>query len=359
MLANSFDSSQQPEIERVGESSPSDVVDNRMFGELRPCPGVIDLEPPVSAPLHSQYDMKGQDTLDAETIPDSLDTTEVATPRTMSDGDVENPLTPELHPQLPLYGWNDDPLLKPVEVKAYRLLLRTRPPTPDDILTLFKMMPRASLRRRGGADGETVNWYLVGGCNPRCNKATLTFCTDAPYATLVINRFIRATAPTHPFSKFLLRIGAVDKPHRDTKNGPFPTMIMNLHEGSPKEGLWLQDPLGTVPQTHLGKQILGTVVNLKSPFFFNARKTLHAGYVQNARQAQDRVTLVAFTSLNVGNIDSEVRTQLLDLNFPLPEKATTHSEDQRSLQWTISEAVCLSPSCKDVHDVIEVLDSQA
>ena len=113
-----------------------------MFGELRPCPGVIDLEPTVFAPLHPLYNTKGQDTQDAETVPDSLDTTEVVTPQTMSDGDVENPLTPELHPQLPLYGWNDDPLLKPVEVKAYRLLLRNRAPTPDDILTLFKMMPR-------------------------------------------------------------------------------------------------------------------------------------------------------------------------------------------------------------------------
>ena len=98
---------------------------------------------------------------------------------------------------------------------------------------------------------------------------------------MAVNRFVRTIAPQHPYSTFLLRVGALDVPHRDTKNGPFPTMRVCGY----------RNPLGDTPMKHLNQTVWGTVVNLKHPFFFNARKTLHAGFVETKEQASTRVIL--------------------------------------------------------------------
>ena len=137
-------------------------------------------------------------------------------------------------------------------------------------------------------------------------------------------------------------------------------MIVNLHEGTPREGLWIQDPLGSTPLTHLNQRILGTVVNLSEPFYFNA------GYVENRQQAANRITLVAFTSLNVGNLSEEVRSEILSLGFHLPSRTMVHEATHgcpsgnpvRLRQLTLPEALHLPPQTRDEHDVIEILDSQ-
>ena len=59
--------------------------------------------------------------------------------------DVENALTPRFSPHLPIFGWSSDRLLRPLEIKAYRLLLRPRPPSTQDIHMLFEMIPRSYL----------------------------------------------------------------------------------------------------------------------------------------------------------------------------------------------------------------------
>ena len=228
-------------------------------------------------------------------------------------------------------------------------------------------MPRSCLRRRDGGNGDdSCSWYVISGCNPRNNEDLLSFSKEQPYTTLAVNRYIRAVAPQHHYSTFLLRIGAHEAPHRDTNNGPFPTMIVNLHEAKRKEGLWLQDPLGDTPLTHQHQTIWGTVVDLRGPFCFNARGTLHAGYVASREQAQCRMTLVAFTTLNIGNISPEACSALTRLGFQAPSQATVRLASYEGLwgtplrlrQLTIREALHLPPQVTDPHDVIEVCDTQ-
>ena len=94
--------------------------------------------------------------------------------------------------------------------------------------------------------GNVPNLYVVAGANPRCRMNNLTLCRNLPYFTKCVNRFIRIVAPSHPYTNFVIRQGCVGAPHRDTRNGPFPTAILSLTKPSPGEGLWFQDILGRV-----------------------------------------------------------------------------------------------------------------
>ena len=153
---------------------------------LEPCPHTLDLStpPPVAVQL-------------GETL----------------DSSDEEPATPILGASLPVFGLNADPLLRN-ECAAIRLLNNPRTPSNNDILSLFRRLPRSSLCDRGVC--------IVGGANPRCSDSILAQCIDTPYFSMLVNRFIRAGrwSPTHPYSTWTLKQGCRDSPHRD--NVPYP-----------------------------------------------------------------------------------------------------------------------------------------
>ena len=134
-----------------------------------------------------------------------------------------NPPSPtSLRPRDPDFGLSEDPLLRPIEIQAYRLFQRQEDPTAQEILNLFLMMPRSYLRRQGDADSGCTLRYIVSGASPRSSGDVLSHCTENPYFTLVVNKFLQSIAPLHRFSTYVIRAGCVDRVHRDVCNGPYP-----------------------------------------------------------------------------------------------------------------------------------------
>ena len=231
---------------------------------------------------------------------------------------IRNPLTPTLRPQDPDFGFTESLLLRPIEVMAARMLQREQHPSKDEILELFAMMPASGLRRSATAEGGGIR-YLVSGASPRSNSDILTHCTDNPFFTCAVNRFIFSIAPQHKYTSFVIRQGCSGVVHRDLRNGPFRSMIVNLSTGGEGEGLWLHDRLGDVMKTFGDQQLPGVVLPLNSPVYLDARRHLHAGHVPSRSRAQARVILIAFSALNLARLDSAPLLKLLSLGFPLPD----------------------------------------
>ena len=211
--------------------------------------------------------------------------------------------------------------------------------------------------------GNAPNLYVVAGANPRCRMNILTLSRNLPYFTQCVNRFLNRVAASHPYTNFVIRQGCVGTPHRDTRNAPFPTAILSLTKPSPGEGLWFQDILGRVYKTHNGVELAGTVVDLKTVFYLNARKILHCGHVPNLQGASSRVILVAFTSIHVSTLHEWCLHELKTLNFPVPDDLTVHQalrgsvsgELGRLRQLTLKEAFSCPQELVDRHDVVELV----
>ena len=280
------------------------------------------------------------------------------------ESSIRNPLTPRLRPQDPDFGFTESLLLRPIEVMAARMLQREQHPVRDEILELFAMMPVSGLRRSAAGEGGGVR-YLVGGASPRSNSDILTLCTDNPFFTCVVNRFIYSIAPQHKYTSFVIRQGCSGVVHRDLRNGPFRSMIVNLSAGGEGEGLWVHDRLGDVMKNFGDRKLPGVVLPLNSPVYLDARRHLHAGHVPSQSRAPARVILIAFSTLNLANLGRAPLLHLLSLGFPLPDHKNPHyrcdmndfQAPVRLRQMSIEEAV--EAAQQHPHqDVIEVLDSQ-
>ena len=116
---------------------------------------------------------------------------------------------PTLGASLPVLGFNTDPSLRSVECAALRLLNSPQTPSKNDILSLLRRLRRSSLRR-----SNDRGMYIVSGANPRCSDSILTQSIDTPYLSMLVNRFIRAWCPSHPYSTWTLKQGCRDGPHR-------------------------------------------------------------------------------------------------------------------------------------------------
>ena len=165
------------------------------------------------------------------------------------DASIRNPLTPRLRPQDPAFGFTESLLLRPVEIMAMRMLQRNHPPTREEVLELFLLIPLSGLRR-GNSTGESGIRYLVTGASPRSNVDLLSCCTDLPYFNLLVNCFIHHIAPTHRYSTFVIRQGCSGAVHRDVRSGPFRSMVVNLSLGGSPHCLYDHQPvrLGTLSQ---------------------------------------------------------------------------------------------------------------
>ena len=280
------------------------------------------------------------------------------------EASIRNPITPRLRPQDPDFGFTESLLLRPVEVMAARMLQRSQHPTREEILELFLMMPVSGLRRANSPEGSGVR-YLVSGASPRSDADILSHCTDNPYFTCVVNRFICSMAPFHKYTTYVIRQGCSGVVHRDVRNGPFRSMIVNLGTGGHGDGLWLHDKLGSVLKSFGGKALPGVVLPLESPVFLDARKHLYAGHVANKENAQARVVLIAFSTINLAGLGPFPRSKLLGLGFTLPSTKdplckcdmNDFEAPPRLRQLSISEALETLNSHPQ-QDVIEVLDSQ-
>ena len=142
-------------------------------------------------------------------------------------------------------------------------------------------------------------------------------------------------------------------------------MIVNLGIGGQGDGLWLHDRLGSIWKPFGGQVLPGVVLPLDMPVFLDARKHLHAGHITNQANAQARVILIAFSTINLSRLGPFPRSQLLGFGFPLPSPhdplckgaMNDFEAPPRLRQLSITEALEALHNHPQ-QDVIEVLDSQ-
>ena len=278
------------------------------------------------------------------------------------------PSPPPQHPAplWPHFEMTEDIRLEPVETEAIRVLQLDRPPCQMDIERMLDLMPRSIFKR--GSNGSR---YVVGGASPRCRESLLTLPIDLPYFNFAVNKYLCWAAPNHKYTTFVLRKGAIETPHRDTRNAPFPSLVQAFTTPNwDTDGLWVQDPAGTIPKQHMDQTIMGRVQSLRMPFVFDARRLLHAGHVDDPTRSQERLVLVAFCTLHVSTLSDATRSRLFRLGFNVPSIAECHVALHGSIpgsvprlrQLTLSEFFALSVVESEQHDVIEVvevLDSQS
>ena len=315
------------------------------FESLRPPPKLpFDLCSPVSCGL-SSHAYGSSDAWEKE-------------PATTCPAPLSPPRCPA--PLWPHFGMTEDIRLEPVETEAIRVLQLDRPPCQLDIQRMLDLMPRSLFKR-----GYNGSRYVVGGSSPRCRESLLTLSIDLPYFNFAVNKYICWAAPSHKYTTFVLRTGTVEEPHRDTRNAPFPSLVQafktpNWH----KDGLWVQDPAGTVPKTHQEQPIMGRIQPLRMPYIFDARRLLHAGHVEDPSKRHERLVLVAFCTIHVSTLSVATRSRLFGLGFNVPSAEECHLALHGSIsgtfprlrQLTLAEFFALSATEQDKHDVIEVVE---
>ena len=253
-----------------------------------------------------------------------------------------------------------------VEARAKLILETFGGPSKAQLLDLFNALPRSLFRRADGGDGGSSISFVVGGVNPRSSTLPLHLCNSHPNFVRAVTSYVREVCPSHKFSTFVIRRGLSGKVHRDCKNGPCPSVVVGLNDCLAGDRLWIHDKVGSCTKRHLDQDLLGTVVPLRAPFVFDARKTLHAGHLSDVSLAPSRVVLVAFTTINARYTEPRVKVQMEELGFPLPDAEDMHMQDgvvlkecpKRLRQLTFLEALHLTREEDEAHDVIEVLDSQ-
>ena len=218
--------------------------------------------------------------------------------------------TPARSPHEPWYlarhDFHPSPLLRPIEIRAFNLLLRPEAPTKKDILQLFGMMPNSHLH------SAPAGPYLVSGVSPRSPDTCLTHSSE---------KYMAKLRPTHLYSTLVICRGVVDRVHRDCRNGPTPSCIVALTDCKQGEGLWVQDSDGQTRLPFQGRELTGKVCNIDQPLTFDARKLLHAGHILPSTEARSRVTLVTFASIHCCTLSEPVRCSLLQLGFPIPSES--------------------------------------
>ena len=256
------------------------------------------------------------------------------------------------------YNFHPNPVLRPIEIRSFRLLLESEAPTKEDILNLFCSLPRTHLKR--SASGP----FLVSGVSPPSQDIDigLAHSNDMPFMCMAVNKFMAKHCPSHLYSTFVIRRGGVTHVHRDCRNWPLPSSALSLTPCRQGDGLWIQDSVGSVERTYRGQTVLGTVFDLSDTVFFDARKPLHAGFASVESHLASRVTLVTFTSIHAGTLSEHVKGPLLQLGFPQAIRRALYGQDgmvqPRLKQLTLPEVCSMEPTTIDKHDVIEVLDSQ-
>ena len=120
--------------------------------------------------------------------------------------------TPVRSPSEPWYLARHDfhprPLLRPVEIRAYKLLLRLDAPDKSDILQLFNTMPRSHLRQ------SPAGPFLVSGVSPRSPDTGLTHSSEMPFMSMAVYKYMAKQCPSHLYSTCVSRRGVVDHVQR-------------------------------------------------------------------------------------------------------------------------------------------------
>ena len=278
-----------------------------------------------------------------------------------NDPDNQSPNTTAENPALHFFTITTNLRLQPVELLARQTLRLNALPTKQSLLNCLELIPRSHIKT--GPEGSQ---YVVGGCNPRSRYEKVTHSRTLPFFNMLVCRYLRHLAPQHRFTTYVVRFGAIERPHRDVRNAPLPTLLVALKTPEPnKDGLWVQDVLhGCVIKDHHGSALKGTVLSIEDPLLFQPRSFLHAGHVHDLTKKNERVVLVAFSTLHASVLHWEAQEKLQALGFPLPTQAelfravhgSIPGDPPRLKQLSMHDFLQSKGPDMDDHDVVEVWD---
>ena len=97
---------------------------------------------------------------------------------------------------------------------------------------------------------------------------------------------------------------------------------------------------------------------------FQPRSILHAGHVAQREGADDRLVLIAFSTIHAAALTPPTISDLRDLGFQVPSEVDCHcalhgsipGDFPRMKQLSIKEALQCNPEILDKHDVVAVWD---
>ncbi|CAE7290157.1 unnamed protein product, partial [Symbiodinium microadriaticum] len=198
------------------------------------------------------------------------------------------------------------------EVLASTLLEAVSAPSCSDILLLAEaLLCEAPDLDDRFESGKSVSAGLFFRFKPGARKV----CVSHPSSVRAINRLIRALAPNHFFSSFVIISGVHSPRHQDSMNARAPNIVIPLTSFSGGE---LRISCATESASGSARppsQFVDLPV-ASGPVTFNARDCPHEVLPSQGL----RVVLAAYTLQAAFNLDTypELRSSLTALAFPLP-----------------------------------------
>ena len=160
---------------------------------------------------------------------------------------------------------------------------------------------------------EQVPGPLRLGLYVRVQTGISSLTRQFPETTKALTTFLAQEFPGDPFLAIQIQLNREVPPHKDVRNAPLPTLLVNLSEGHPG-GTWMQDPMGTVLKTCAdGVARLGRVVTGRR-YRISARQLWHS----SVGSTQDRLLLLGYVPAGWNNASAEDKQALRCLNFCLP-----------------------------------------
>ncbi|OLP79315.1 hypothetical protein AK812_SmicGene40408 [Symbiodinium microadriaticum] len=205
------------------------------------------------------------------------------------------------------------------EALASQILAASSAPSCSDILLLAE----ALLREAPDLDdrfesGKSVSAGLFFRFKPGARKV----CVSHPSSVRAVNRLIRALAPKHFFSSFVIISGVHSPRRQDSMNARAPNIVIPLSSFSGGELRISHATESASGSEHVPSPCVDLPV-ASGPVTFNARDCPHEVLPSQGL----RVVLAAYTLQAAFNLDTchELRSSLTALEFPLPPVDTSYS----------------------------------
>ena len=198
------------------------------------------------------------------------------------------------------------------EVLASTLLEAVSAPSCSDILLLAEaLLCEAPDLDDRFESGKSVSAGLFFRFKPGARKV----CVSHPSSVRAINRLIRALAPNHFFSSFVIISGVQSPRHQDSMNARAPNIVIPLTSFSGGE-LRISCATESASGSARPPSPFVDLPVASGPVTFNARDCPHEVLPSQGL----RVVLAAYTLQAAFNLDTypELRSSLTALAFPLP-----------------------------------------
>ena len=204
---------------------------------------------------------------------------------------------------------------------ARRLTAKPSPVVADEIVELFKLLPKEKPPRGeeqdDGSSSFSTGSYCKGGL-----VGLRTNTRDRPLATEAMARFARQTQPGFVFTTLSVFQGVKTPMHKDSRNAPYPNLVIPLTRF--KDGqIWVQDPSGSVPEyTPEGLKMGRDLEVSEGPVTLDAYDAYHFTRAWKG----ERIVMVAYVTDRLDRTAESERALLRERGFVLPDMKEGNSE---------------------------------